>query len=69
MKEVFCYWKVQTTLAWMQVQEVQPHLCSGQCSDFPAGHSSLLSGLSTDRVIVQVLVCEDSSKASNETAC
>lgn len=53
----------------MQVQELQPHLCSGDYSDFPAVHTSLLSDLPTDNVIVQILVCEDSSIASNGTAC
>lgn len=38
--------------------EPQPYLCSGECSD-----------LSSDNVIVQILGCEETSIASNETAC
>ena len=65
----FCQQKEQKIEAEAQVQELQPHLRSGERSDFPAAHASSLCDLSTDSMVVQILVHEDSLIALNETAC
>lgn len=69
MKEVLCQQKGQKIEAEAQVQELQPHLCSGERSNVPAVHASSLCDLSTDSMAVQILLHEDSSVALNKTAC
>lgn len=55
MKEGFGQQKEQTAEAAVQVQELQPHLCSGECSDFLAVRASLLWDLSTDSMVAQIM--------------
>lgn len=52
-----------------KVQELQPHLCSGELSDLLAVPASLLCDLTTGSMVVQIPAREDSSTAFNETAC
>lgn len=55
MKEGFGQQKEQTVEAAAQVQELQPHLCSGECRDFLAVHASFLWDLPTDSMVVQIM--------------
>lgn len=69
VKEDLCQQKEQKIEAEVQVQELQPHLCSGELSDLLAVRASLLCNLSTDSMVVRIPAREDSSTALNETAC